>query len=136
MSGEMSLGQLLSGLKPDLLPETYVFCTLANGSYGALSHTNPLACCMEDEGLTLVLSREEADREQLSYEGTFRCIRLQVHSSLLAVGLTAAVSGLLARHNISANLIAAYHHDHVLVPAERAEESMRLLLLLQGGDGS
>jgi len=59
-----------------------------------------------------------------------------VHSSLLAVGLTAAVSGLLAQHNISANLIAAYHHDHVLVPAERAEESMKLLLLLQGGDGS
>jgi hypothetical protein len=136
MSGEMSLGQLLSGLKPYLLPDTYVFCTLADGSYGALSHAKPLASCMEEEGLTLVLPREAADREQLPYEGTFRCIRLQVHSSLLAVGLTAAVSGLLAQHNISANLIAAYHHDHVLVPAERAEESMKLLLLLQGGDGS
>ena len=56
-----------------------------------------------------------------------RCIRLGAHSSLAAVGLTAAVSGRLAERGISANVIAAYHHDYVFVPADRAEEALAAL---------
>ena len=58
---------------------------------------------------------------------TFRCITLRVHSSLLAVGLTAAVSAALARHAVSANMVAGYFHDHVLVPSDRAEEALKHL---------
>jgi hypothetical protein len=104
-----------------------VFCSLEDTDYGALSHTNPLASFAEAEGLSLVLTRESADEEGLAYEGTFRCISLQVHSSLEAVGLTAAVTGELAAHDISANVIAGYHHDHVFVPSHQAESALRLL---------
>ena len=86
-----------------------------------------LACFAEQEGLTLVLSKESADQEGLSYQGCFRCISLQVHSSLQAIGLTAAVASELASHGISANVIAAHHHDHVFVPSRDAEEALRLL---------
>ena len=60
-----------------------------------------------------------------------RQISLQVHSSLDGVGLTAAVSGLLAEHGIACNMVAAFHHDHLFVPADRAEEALALLQRLQ-----
>lgn len=130
MPGEIELRRLLQDLRPALRSESYVFCTLKGAIYGALNHTRPLAAITEAEGLTLIIPKEEADREGLSYEATFRCITLQVHSSLEAVGLTAAVAQTLAAHQISANMLAGYHHDHLLVPADDAEETMRLLLAL------
>ena len=51
-------------------------------------------------------------------------------SSLEAVGLTAAVAGALAAEGISANVVAAFHHDHVFVPAGRAAEAMACLARL------
>ena len=127
MNAETDLDTLIRNLKPRTLPATYVFCSLADADYGALSHTSPLASFAEPEGLTLVLTRESADQEDLPYQGTFRCISLQVHSSLEAVGLTAAVTGELAAEGISANVIAGYHHDHIFVPAHQAESALRLL---------
>ena len=56
-----------------------------------------------------------------------------MHSSLEAVGLTAAVAAALAEAGISANVVAAFHHDHVFVPAERAEEALDCLRRLGGG---
>ena len=67
---------------------------------------------------------------------TFRCITLRVHSSLRAVGLTAAVSAELARHGVSANVVAGYCHDHVLVPSEQAEEALGHLQNLSRAAGS
>ena len=54
-------------------------------------------------------------------------ITLGIHSSLEAVGLTAALSAALAARGISANIIAAVHHDHVFVPWERRDEAMAAL---------
>ena len=127
---EADLATLIRNLKPKTLPDTYVFCSLEDADYGVLSHTNPLASFAEPEGLTLVLTRESADEESLAYEGTFRCISLQVHSSLEAVGLTAAVTGELAAEGISANVIAGYHHDHIFVPSHQAESALRLLEIM------
>ena len=127
MPGETNLAQLLRDLKPVVLPGHYVFCSLPGADYGALAHTRPFASVAEPEGLTLVLLKEEAEREGLAYHGTFRCISLQVHSSLEAVGLTAAVARELAIHDISANLIAGYYHDHVFVPAIQADLALNIL---------
>jgi hypothetical protein len=63
----------------------------------------------------------------LSYEGVFRCITLGIHSSLEAVGLTAAVAGKLATHGIAANVIAAYFHDHIFVQSELADRAIGIL---------
>jgi hypothetical protein len=54
-------------------------------------------------------------------------LTLDVHSSLLAVGLTAAVSTALARAGIPANMVAGFHHDHILVPEGRADEAVSCL---------
>ncbi len=130
MNAETDLATLIRDLEPRTLPGTYVFCSLEDAGYGALSHTNPVASFAESEGLTLVLTRESADQAGLAYEGTFRCISLQVHSSLEAVGLTAAVTGELAAEGISANVIAGYHHDHIFVPSHQSESALRLLEIM------
>ena len=49
---------------------------------------------------------------------------------LHAVGLTAAVASCLAEQGISANVLAAYYHDHVFVPHDQAEDAMHALQLL------
>jgi hypothetical protein len=56
-----------------------------------------------------------------------------VHSALDAVGLTAAISTALADAVLSCNVIASYHHDHLLVPADRAPEAITVLSDLSRG---
>ena len=127
MPGETDLKAILQSLSPIMLDETYVFCTVVGASYGDYAETAPIASYQENEGLTLVLTQERADASGLSYEGLFRCISLQVHSSLESVGLTAVVAGKLAAYEISANIIAGYYHDHVFVPQAQASEAFELL---------
>jgi hypothetical protein len=124
VAGETNLEVLLQELSPSLGAETFVVCTLPEEAYGALASARPLASIREAEGLTLVLTQSEADAHGLTYEGTHRCITLRVHSSLEAVGLTAAVSRALADAGISANILAGYYHDHVLVPDAQADAAM------------
>lgn len=130
MAGETKLKRLLSAMSPRLRDEEFVFCSVANASYGDFSEVAPVASFLEPEGLTLVVEKNNADRHRLTYQTVFRCISLDVHSSLEAVGLTAAISSALAVKNISANVIAAYYHDHVFVPAGAADAALRELQLL------
>ena len=127
MAGEEDLDTLLVLLEPSLLPGDFVFCTAANLKYGDFAELQPLASYQEEEGLTLVLLKQSADVAGLAYDSVFNCITLMVHSSLDAVGLTAAVSGKLAANGISANVMAAYHHDHVFVPENKAKLALQLL---------
>jgi len=126
MSGIIELDELLKSISPELQDGEYVFCTLPNTDFD-YKHLNPLAVFKEAEGLTLILSREDAAQENLAFDGTFKQITLKVHSSLEAVGLTAAVASKLASYGISANVVAAYYHDHIFVQTPRAEQALLAL---------
>ena len=81
----------------------------------------------EDEGVTAIVPSELAD--ELGIEGPdLARITLMVYSDLEGVGLTAAVSGVLAEAEIACNMVAAYHHDHVFVPWARREEGLQALV--------
>ena len=125
--GGRDLPQLLAAMEPRLLPEEFVFCTVAHQRNEVVGDLPALATFREEEGLSLVLERNLAERQGLQYGPIMRCISLTVRSALDAVGLTAAISGRLARQGISANVIAAYFHDHVFVPAAQAEEALEAL---------
>ena len=127
MSGETDLGKMLASLASDLRDEEYIFCTMANGRYGDHPELEPIASFMEAEGLTLVIPRHRADEHGIPYEAAFKCITLSVHSSLEAVGLTAVIATKLTAKGISANVIAAFYHDHVFVQAHRAEAALAAL---------
>ena len=131
MGGETNLASLLTALQPELSEGTFVFVSLPDEEQ-APSGCAPLATIREAEGLTLVLTLEDAELSGFIYEGHFKRITLRVHSSLEAVGLTAAVSTALANHGISANMLAGYFHDHILVPSEDAEPAMACLRALSG----
>jgi hypothetical protein len=127
VAGEIDLITLLASMEPILLDEEYVFCTIRGAQYGDYTEISPLASYLESEGLTLLVTKDNAEKANLKYEGVFKGITLTVHSSLDAVGLTAAVANKLAEKGISANVIAAYYHDHIFVQAEKADMAIAAL---------
>lgn len=131
---ESDLDQLLSAMSPQPRPGAYVF-VVVDASAG-LPDVEVLASVVEPEGLTLVVPRQDADRAGLSYEFVAGWIVLEVHSALDAVGLTAAVSAALAAAGISCNVLAGYHHDHLLVPLERLDDALDVLRRLSNGAGT
>jgi len=126
-AGIADTSTLLAEAKPQLYEDLFVFVSLPEGETAQEQGLEPIAAFAEREGWSLVLEHGAAQERGLAYHGVFRLITLRVHSSLNAVGLTAALSGVLADAGIAANVIAAYHHDHVFVPAERADEALQLL---------
>ena len=89
------------------------------------------AAVREDEGLTVVLARERADELGLEYDYVAAWITLRVDSTLEQVGLTALFSRALADAGISCNVMAGIRHDHLLVPADRADEAIEVLCALR-----
>ena len=126
MSGITELDQLLRSMQPKLAESEFVFCTVS-GSIKDYLELKPLATFNESEGLTLVVEKSLAEKSSLSFEGSYSQITLTVHSSLEAVGLTAAVATKLAEKGISANVIAAYYHDHIFVQTSKAQAAVLAL---------
>lgn len=131
MSGIVELSTLLQSLVPRLIEGEHVFCSVPEmlPDYVIL---DPVATIRESEGLTLILPAAVAEREGFSFKGRYRQITLTVHSSLEAVGLTAAVSAALAASDIPANMVAGYYHDHIFVPSDKADQALQLLNRLGG----
>jgi len=127
MAGETSLAVLLNSLSPKLHDKEYVFLSFPNATYGDYAELSPIALFAESEGMTLVVPKSSADSHQLNYEGIYSCITITVHSSLEAVGLTAALANTLTENAISANVIAAFYHDHIFVPLKKTEQAMKAL---------
>lgn len=125
-SGETDLQKFLKSLKPELNPGEFVFCLVQD-----LAKINPADVIMsfkEKEGITIIIPKSQADHFNLPYTFVAAWITLTVHSSLSAVGLTAAFSNALARQGISCNVVAAYHHDHIFVEKKDKETAMNILV--------
>ncbi len=119
------LATLLRALDPALMPGVQVFAHLAPSVDPA--GLPLLASFREAEGWSVVLA--EADARSAGLEADFRAdwIALRVHSDLAAVGLTAAVASALAAAGIACNVIAAFHHDHLFVPAGQGQAALAVL---------
>lgn len=125
MSGETDLQVMLERMRPVRRGGTYVFAVVPEDT--AVPAADVVASVREDEGVTLILPKEAADRHGLGYDFVAGWITLDVHSALSAVGLTAAVSRALADDGISCNVLAGYYHDHLLVPIDRVVDAMLVL---------
>lgn len=128
MAGEINLNVLLKSMEPSLQEGDYVFCTVQN--INQLDTGELLLTFKEKEGVTIIVKKDFADRNALTYSSIMAWITLMVHSSLDAVGLTAAFAAALTNEGISCNVVAGFYHDHIFVAKEDAEIAMQALLRL------
>jgi uncharacterized protein len=125
MSGEKDLQQLLKSMKPEHNSGDYVFCKVDNLENINLNEVEMFF--REKEAITLILKKEIAEILKLEYSVIMAWITLTVHSSLEAVGLTAAFSTALSENGISCNVVAAFYHDHIFVSKKDIEKAMEIL---------
>ena len=125
MAGEIQLTTLLEQMKPILNEGQYVFCSF--NDLDPLYLKKAIGMFREKEGVTLIMERGIADEFKLSYQLICSWITLTIHSSLEAVGLTAAFSGALSNAGISCNVVAAFYHDHIFVPREDTGRALEIL---------
>ena len=148
MAAERDLDKLVATMEPVVRPGRYVVVQLPvdllarlhddgaavrpGGAAGDGRAVDVHATVREPEGLSAVLTQQEADRLSLPYSFVAGWITLQVHSALEAVGLTAVVSTALSEAGISCNVLAGLHHDHLLVPVDLATRAVQVLEGLSG----
>lgn len=125
MTGESNLDSLLKTMKPKLNVGEFVFCSIKELS--SVNLTDTVLFFKEDEAFTIIVKKEVADALKLDYSFISSWITLTVHSSLEAVGLTAAFSKALSENGISCNVVAAFYHDHIFVDKRDAEKAMIVL---------
>ncbi len=124
MTAEKDLHTLLATMHPVRRDGEFVYVLWPHGKplSGGI-----MAAVREAEGLTVVMPRADADSAGLPYDFVGAWITLEVHSSLEAVGLTAAVGAALTEAKISCNVLAGFHHDHLLVPVADADRALEVL---------
>ncbi|KID58323.1 hypothetical protein JF50_06530 [Pseudoalteromonas luteoviolacea] len=130
MKGEMNLTVLLASMEPVLSSDLYVYAVVSERQLKELDMANIQGLFREKEGMTVITTKTYAQARGIKYQGDYRCITLNVHSSLEAVGLTAAFATVLGQNQISANVVAGYYHDHIFVQDSCADKALQCLLKL------
>ena len=125
MEGEKDLEKLLKTMKPSLNEGDYVFCII--NDITTIESSDIIMFFREQEGFTVIIKKELADSLKLEYSFVASWITLTVHSSLEAVGLTAAFSKALSQEGISCNVVAAFYHDHIFVGKNDTDKAMKIL---------
>jgi len=125
MTGETNLDTILKTMKPKLNMGAFVFCSVKDLTLVNLNET--VLFFKEEEGCTIIVKKELADTLKLDYSFICSWITLTVHSSLEAIGLTAAFSKALADNSIACNVVAAFYHDHIFVPIHDTEKAITVL---------
>lgn len=122
---------MVAGMRPVLEPGDVVFCTTADAALAARARGVALALFREAEGVSLILPRADAELLGFPVDLPMRRITLAMPSALDGVGLTAAVASALAAEDIPCNVVAAFHHDYVFVPSQKAARALAVLEALQ-----
>ncbi len=128
---ETDLNTLIAGMSPVLAPDVYVFTTSRSPA-----NVPSIMRFEEAEGTTRILTRDAAKAAGLDYEFPCRMITLNVHSALEAVGFIAVIATRLAAEGMGVNTVAGFHHDHIFVPEDRANDTMRALIAMASGESS
>ena len=125
MSGEKNLNVLLKNMKPKLNLGEFVFCEVKNLEQINLDEI--VMVFRENESISIIATKEIADKLHLKYSFIASWITLTIHYSLEAIGLTAAFSKALSENKISCNVVAAFNHDHIFVYNKDADKAMEIL---------
>lgn len=116
----------LAGLRTTVRTGAFVFVTVRDGPAPPAE-----ASVREDEGTTHVIERVVADERGWDYDFVAGWITLATTTPLHLVGLTATISTALAARGIACNVLSGRHHDHLLVPLERVDDTLLVLARLR-----
>lgn len=125
MSGITDLQETLNSLKAVCDEVQYGFASV--GSESQIDRDKVLATFHENGRLATIAPKTYLDSIGVENEGPYAKLTIDVHTSLELVGLTAVMATALAKQGISANVVAAFYHDHVFVQWERRQEAIRIL---------
>ncbi|MCD4801388.1 MAG: ACT domain-containing protein [Anaerolineales bacterium] len=128
--GETDLQSLLKQMQPVLDDEQMVFCSLPTDEAEKYL-TSCQGYYREQEGVSLIIDKRQADLDNLTYGPVFRRISLMVHSSLEAVGFLSRIAEILAAQGISVNVVSGYFHDYLYINVKEAENAVMILELWQ-----
>ena len=128
----IELHEMLAALTVSVRPDRYTFVTMASPAKLKLDDSIE-AVVREVEGTTVVttVDRARARGWDIGFEAAW--LTIEIHSALEAVGLTAALSAVLAEAGIPCNVLAGFHHDHLLVPPDRVDDSLAAIESLRAG---
>ena len=103
----------------------YVFCSIKDINKN--NFNNIICYFKESKGYSIIISKEEAIKNNLPFYFVSAWITLEIDSTLDSVGLTSSFSGELTNAGISCNIVAAYHHDHIFVPYKERHKAVKIL---------
>jgi hypothetical protein len=125
MSGITDLKQTLQSIKVSCDDIQDSFTSIKDES--KVSREKVLATFHENGQLAVIAPKDYLDDLGIENEGPYAKLTIEVHTSLELVGLTAVMATKLADNGISANVVAAFYHDHVFVQYQLREKAIRLL---------
>ncbi|MDT3766994.1 ACT domain-containing protein [Gleimia hominis] len=122
MDNTQSLDEMLANM--DIQSQgIYVFANLDEIPEGV----EPFATVREKEGTTIVISEDRAEKAGLPTDNRFARITLELPSSLLSIGLAATIGQTLAARSITCNQLAGFHHEHLFVQVDKADEALSIM---------
>ncbi len=129
MSGQSNLNEVLKSLQVSCDDVEYGFANVNNEEF--IPSDEIIGTFQEKEGRTLIATKGYFEQKGVSYDGPFAKLTIEIHTSLNLVGLTAAIATTLAQNGISANVVAAFFHDHIFVQYALREKAISALLQLK-----
>ncbi len=125
------VASMLASMQVTRIPGVYCVVSVDGATISSCERSTieaaAIAFVREPEGCTFVVPAETARDHGLTsmFDGAW--LTVSVWSALDAVGLTAGLSATLAAHGIACNVFAGAFHDHLLVPADRADQAIDVL---------
>ncbi len=113
MTGQTNLSEVLKSMQVSCDNTEYGFASVKDKQINFDEQV--LGTFKENEGLTIIESKEYFEANGIHYEGPYAKLTIEVHTSLELVGLTAVLAKKLTDNQISANVVAGYFHDHIFV---------------------
>jgi hypothetical protein len=128
MTGERDLGRILAGFSVSRRPGTYVYVVDPPERF---PDDVVEAVVRESEGLTVIVETSVAAAAGCDVRFEAAWLTVDVQTSLDGIGLTATMSAALLAESIPCNVLAGFHHDHLLVPVELADRAIVALQRLR-----
>jgi hypothetical protein len=125
MSGITDLQETLNSIKVVCDEIEYGFTSIVDETQ--IDRDKVLATFHENGQLAIIAPKQYLDSLNIENEGPYAKLTIDVHTSLELVGLTAVMATKLADHGISANVVAAFYHDHVFVQYDLRKQAQELL---------